>query len=207
MPIVILWFGLSELGKYFLVFYGVFFTVWIAAHLGVQRVDEKLVRAARSLGTPESRMMQEVLLPGALPYIFVGLRTSVSISFYTLVAAELAGTFAGLAYRIDIAMQNLQMAQMMGGLVMLGLISADGRQGLLQLRAAGRMVELMRDMPTVPAATASAPARGAVDIDRMSIVFGDRQKRIHRRRPRQRAHRRRANSSASSGRPAAASPR
>jgi ABC-type nitrate/sulfonate/bicarbonate transport system permease component len=124
VPIVILWFGLGEIGKYFLVFWGVFFTVWIAAHLGVQRVDEKLVRAARSLGTPESRMLREVLLPGSLPYIFVGLRTSVSISFYTLVAAELAGTFSGLAYRIDIAQQNLQMGQMMGGLVMLGIISA-----------------------------------------------------------------------------------
>lgn len=124
VPIVILWFGLGETGKYFLVFWGVFFTVWIAAHLGVQRVDEKLVRAARSLGTPERRMLREVLLPGSLPYVFVGLRTSVSISFYTLVAAELAGTFSGLAYRIDIAQQNLQMGQMMGGLVMLGLISA-----------------------------------------------------------------------------------
>ncbi len=124
VPIVILWFGLGELGKYFLVFWGVFFTVWIAAHLGVQRVDERLVRAARSLGTPERRMLPEVLLPGALPYIFVGLRTAVSISFYTLVAAELAGTFAGLAYRIDIAQHNLRMTQMMGGLVVLGAISA-----------------------------------------------------------------------------------
>jgi ABC-type nitrate/sulfonate/bicarbonate transport system permease component len=123
VPIVILWFGLGELGKYFLVFWGVFFTVWIAAHLGVQRVDEKLIRAARTLGTPEHRMLREVLLPGSLPYIFVGLRTSVGISFYTLVAAELAGTFAGLAYRIDIAQQNLQMGQMMGGLVMLGIIA------------------------------------------------------------------------------------
>ena len=124
VPIVILWFGLGETGKYFLVVWGVFFTVWIAAHLGVQQVDEKLIRAARVLGTPENRMLREILFPGALPYIFVGLRTSVSISFYTLVAAELAGTFAGLAYRIDIAQQNLQMGQMMGGLVMLGLISA-----------------------------------------------------------------------------------
>lgn len=124
VPIVILWFGLGEIGKYFLVVWGVFFTVWIAAHLGVQRVDEKLIRAARVLGTPEKRMLREVLLPGALPYIFIGLRTSVGISFYTLVAAELAGTFAGLAYRIDIAQQNLQMGQMMGGLVMLGVISA-----------------------------------------------------------------------------------
>jgi len=123
-PIVILWFGLGEMGKYFLVFWGVFFTVWVSAHLGVQRVDDKLIRAARVLGTPENRMLREILLPGALPYIFVGLRTSVSISFYTLVAAELAGTFSGLAYRIDIAQQNLQMGQMMGGLVMLGVISA-----------------------------------------------------------------------------------
>jgi len=123
VPIVILWFGLSELGKYFLVFWGVFFTVWIAAHLGVQQVDPMMIRAARSLGTPERKMLREVLLPASAPYIFVGLRTSVSISFYTLVAAELAGTFAGLAYRIDIAQQNLQIGQVMAGLLMLGLIS------------------------------------------------------------------------------------
>lgn len=129
VPIVILWFGLSEIGKYFLVFWGVFFTVWIAAHLGVQRVDEKLVRAAKTLGTPERKMLREVLFPGALPYIFVGLRTSISISFYTLVAAELAGTFAGLAYRIDIAQQNLQIGQMMGGLVILGVVSAAADKG------------------------------------------------------------------------------
>lgn len=138
VPIVILWFGLGELGKYFLVFWGVFFTVWISAHLGVQRVDEKLVRAARTLGTPERRMLQEVLLPGALPFIFVGLRTSISISFYTLVAAELAGTFSGLAYRIDIAQQNLQMGQMMGGLVMLGAISASADKVFSMI--AGRIV-------------------------------------------------------------------
>jgi len=123
VPVVILWFGLTEIGKYFLVFWGVFFTVWIAAHIGVQRVDRDLIRAAMTLGTPARRMFREVLLPGSLPSILVGLRTSVSISFYTLVAAELGGTFSGLAYRIDIAQQNLQMGQMMGGLVMLGLIS------------------------------------------------------------------------------------
>lgn len=124
VPIVILWFGLSELGKWFLVFWGVFFTVWISAHLGVQRVDRTLIRAAQCLGTPEKRMLPEVLLPGALPYIFVGLRTSISISFYTLVAAELAGTFSGIAYRIEIAQQNLQVGQTIGGLIVLGVISA-----------------------------------------------------------------------------------
>ena len=124
VPIVILWFGLSEFGKWFLVFWGVFFTVWLSAHLGVQQVDKSLIRAAQCLGTPESRMMQEVLFPSSLPYICVGLRTSISISFYTLVAAELAGTFSGIAYRIDISQQNLQIGQSISGLLVLGVISA-----------------------------------------------------------------------------------
>ena len=123
VPIVILWFGLSEAGKLFLVVWGVFFTVWLSTHIGVQKVDRGLIRAALMLGTPRRQMLQEILLLGALPYIVVGLRTAVSISFYTLVAAELAGTFAGIVYRIEIAQQNLQTGQVMGGLAALGLIS------------------------------------------------------------------------------------
>jgi NitT/TauT family transport system permease protein len=123
VPIVILWFGLSESGKLFLVVWGVFFTVWLATHIGVQKVDRGLMRAALMLGTPRRQMLQEIVLLGAMPYIVVGLRTAISISFYTLVAAELAGTFAGIVYRIEIAQQNLQTGQAMGGLAVLGLIS------------------------------------------------------------------------------------
>ncbi|HTV29315.1 MAG TPA: ABC transporter permease, partial [Xanthobacteraceae bacterium] len=124
VPIFILWLGLNEIEKYFLILWAVFFTVWISTHLGVQRVDPLLIRAAQALGTPERSMLRELLLPGALPYIFVGLRTSLSIAFYTLVAAELAGAFAGVAYRIDIAHENLRIGLMMAGLVVLGIISA-----------------------------------------------------------------------------------
>jgi NitT/TauT family transport system permease protein len=81
------------------------------------------------LGTPRRRMLTEIVLFGALPYIVVGLRTAVSISFYTLVAAELAGTFAGIVYRIEIAQQNLQTGQVMGGLVALGAISFMADRG------------------------------------------------------------------------------
>jgi ABC-type nitrate/sulfonate/bicarbonate transport system permease component len=123
VPIVILWFGLSEVGKLFLVVWGVFFTVWLATHIGVQKVDRGLMRAAMMLGTSRRQMLQEIVLLGALPYIVVGLRTAVSISFYTLVAAELAGTFVGIVYRIEIAQQNLQTGQVMGGLAALGLIA------------------------------------------------------------------------------------
>jgi NitT/TauT family transport system permease protein len=123
VPIVILWFGLSEAGKLFLVVWGVFFTVWLSTHIGVQKVDRGLIRAAQMLGTPRRQMLQEIVLLGALPYVVVGLRTAISISFYTLVAAELAGAFAGIVYRIEIAQQNLQTGQVMGGLAVLGLMS------------------------------------------------------------------------------------
>jgi ABC-type nitrate/sulfonate/bicarbonate transport system permease component len=123
VPIVILWFGLSESGKLFLVVWGVFFTVWLATHIGVQKVDRGLMRAALMLGTSRRQMLHEIVLLGALPYIVVGLRTAVSISFYTLVAAELAGTFVGIVYRIEIAQQNMQTGQDMGVLAALGLIS------------------------------------------------------------------------------------
>ena len=123
IPIVILWFGLSETGKLFLIFWGVYFMVWISTHLAVQNVDKGLIRAAQALGTPEHLMLKEVIFFGALPVIFVGLRTSVGISFYTLVAAELAGTVAGVFFRIDIAQQNLQTGQVLGGLLVLGTMS------------------------------------------------------------------------------------
>jgi len=137
VPIVILWFGLSETGKLFLVVWGVFFTVWLATHIGVQKVDHGLIRAAQMLGTPQPQMLWEIVLLGALPYITVGLRTAVSISFYTLVAAELAGAFAGIVYRIEIAQQNMQTGQVMGGLAALGLLSfvADRSFAILAERA------------------------------------------------------------------------
>ncbi len=136
VPIVIVWFGLTELGKWFLVFWGVFFTVWMSAHLGVQRVGETLLRAALSLGTSRRNLLLAVVLPASLPVIFVGVRTAVGISFYTLVAAELAGASFGIAYRLEVSQQNMQVAQMMAGLVMLGLISftADQLFGKLSRR-------------------------------------------------------------------------
>lgn len=124
VPLTIVWFGLTEGAKYFLIAWGVFFVVWIATYMGVNRINPLLIRAAQSLGVPEKRMLREVIFPGALPYIAVGLRTSVTIAFYSLVAAEVAGAFAGIAYRVNVSHQNMQTALMIGSLLVLGLVSA-----------------------------------------------------------------------------------
>ncbi len=124
VPLAIIWMGLNEVEKYFLVAWGVFFVVWVATFMGVQRVNPLLIRAAQMLGVPEGYMLREVIFPGALPYITVGLRTSVTIAFYSLVAAEVAGAFTGIAYRVNMAHQNMQTGLMIGSLFALGLVSA-----------------------------------------------------------------------------------
>ena len=99
-------------------------------------MNETLVRAAFSLGADRKSLLMYVIFPAALPVIFVGVRTAVSVSFYTLVAAELAGAAFGVAYRLEVTQQNMQVAQMMAGLVLLGLISAtaDWLFGILSRR-------------------------------------------------------------------------
>lgn len=134
VPVVIVWFGLTETGKLFIVFWGVFFTVWLSAHLGAQRVNENFIRAGQSLGMGGGALLWRVRLPAAAPVIVVGLRTAVGVSFYTLVAAELAGAYAGIAYRMEINQQNMQIGHTLAGLVLIGLISA-GADKLFQLGA------------------------------------------------------------------------
>lgn len=124
VPIAIFWFGLGEFSKYFLVFWGVFFPVWLNVHLGVKNVDEIYLRAARCLGASEGRLLFSVAFPGALPMILAGLRTAIPISFYTLVAAEIAGAYSGIAYRINVNQLSMRVGHMFAGLFVLGIMSA-----------------------------------------------------------------------------------
>ena len=124
VPLAILWFGLGEVSKYFLVFVGVFFPVWINTHLGVSNVEKTYVWAARSLGAKNRRTLFEVILPASLPFIIAGMRTSIAIAFYCLVAAEIAGAFSGVAFRVSISHLVFRTDKMMAGLVVLGIMSA-----------------------------------------------------------------------------------
>ena len=124
VPIAILWFGLGEASKYFLVFWGVFFVVWINTHIGVTNVPKIYLEAAQNLGASERGMVHQVVLPAALPMLLAGLRTAIPIGFYSLVAAEIAGAYSGVAYMIEIAHTNFQIDKMFSGLVILGIGSA-----------------------------------------------------------------------------------
>jgi ABC-type nitrate/sulfonate/bicarbonate transport system permease component len=124
LPLAILFFGLDEMSKYFLVFWGVFFPVWINSHLGVTGVEQRYLWAAKSLGAEDWRLTWEVVLPGSLPLIIAGMRVGIGLAFLNLVAAEMSGASAGLGYRVSASHLVFRSDKMIAALVALGILGA-----------------------------------------------------------------------------------
>jgi sulfonate transport system permease protein len=98
IPLVILWFGIDETAKIFLVALGVFFPVYLNTLHGIRTVDAGLVEMGRAYGMGSSELFGRVILPGALPSIFVGLRYALGIMWLTLIVAETISASSGLGY-------------------------------------------------------------------------------------------------------------
>jgi sulfonate transport system permease protein len=108
IPLVIVWFGIEEEAKLFLVALGVFFPVYVNTLHGVRSVDPQLIEMARSYGFGRSRLFRRVILPGALPSIFVGLRFALGVMWLTLIVAETIAAQSGIGY---MAMQAREFMQ------------------------------------------------------------------------------------------------
>jgi sulfonate transport system permease protein len=98
IPLVILWFGIDETAKIFLVTLGVFFPIYVNTQHGIRTVDPQLVEMARTYGMTPVELFRRVYLPGALPSIFVGLRYALGIMWLTLIVAETIAASAGIGY-------------------------------------------------------------------------------------------------------------
>lgn len=98
IPLVILWFGIDEEAKLFLVALGVFFPIYVNTLLGIQGVDPQLLEMGRIYGMSKRQLFFRVILPGALPAIFVGLRYALGIMWLTLIVAETIAASSGLGY-------------------------------------------------------------------------------------------------------------
>lgn len=98
IPLVILWFGIDEEAKLVLVALGVFFPIYINTLHGVRTADPQLVEMARAYGMSPAGLFRRVILPGALPSIFVGVRYALGIMWLTLIVAETISASSGLGY-------------------------------------------------------------------------------------------------------------
>ena len=125
VPLAIVWFGIGEGSKYFVIAYTVFLAVWLNTHHGASSVAQTYIRASRTLGAGTAREFFEVVVPAAAPHIVAGLRIGAALAFLSLVAAELTGASAGIGFRIQEARQFMQTDVMFVNLILLGVLGAS----------------------------------------------------------------------------------
>lgn len=98
IPLAIVWLGLGDAAKVLVIWFAAFVPSVINSYSGVRAIEPHLIEAARMLGVSRRMLVREVLVPGAMPMIFTGLRLSLQACWTTLVAAELIGAIAGLGH-------------------------------------------------------------------------------------------------------------
>ncbi|CAI3790278.1 Putative aliphatic sulfonates transport permease protein SsuC [Pseudomonas sp. MM227] len=108
IPLVILWFGIDESAKIFLVALGTLFPIYLNTYHGIKNADPALVEMARSYGLSGFRLFWQVILPGALPSILVGVRFALGLMWLTLIVAETISASSGIGYLAMNAREFLQ---------------------------------------------------------------------------------------------------
>ena len=98
IPLVILWFGIGESGKVFLIALATFFPVYLNTLHGVSGIDPRLTEMARVYGLSPLDTFRRVTLPGALPGVLVGVRYALGISWLALVVSESFGASSGIGF-------------------------------------------------------------------------------------------------------------
>ena len=122
IPLVILWFGIGEAGKVFLIFLGGFFTMLVNVVDGIRQADKKLLEVSETAETPFVKHVFMVIIPGAAPNIFTGFRVGLSSCWMCVVAAELVSSNTGLGFMIMNARQFGQTDVVIVGMLIIGLI-------------------------------------------------------------------------------------
>jgi taurine transport system permease protein len=121
IPLAIVWLGLGDAAKVMVIFVAAFVPSVINSYAGVRAIEPHLVEAARTLGVKRVAFVRELLVPGAMPYIFTGLRLSLQAAWTTLVAGELVGALHGLGQVLSAAAQDIFPAMILVGMVFVGL--------------------------------------------------------------------------------------
>jgi len=101
IPIAVIWFGIGELSKYFLIFWGTFFIVLINTTAGVMRAPVIRQRAAQCLGASPLQIFLLVVIPSAAPYIVTGMRIAMASSFMSIIPAEILAADSGIGFLLQ----------------------------------------------------------------------------------------------------------
>lgn len=122
IPLSILWFGLGEVTKLFIIFLAVFSNVTINAYAGAKAVDQTLVGAARMLGANDRQLFTTVVIPFSVPYIFAGLQIALSSGWAVVVAAEMVRSSEGIGWLIISGMEMNNTTRILVGIIAIGIV-------------------------------------------------------------------------------------
>lgn len=136
IPLVIVWFGIGEEAKLFLVSLGVFFPVYLNTFHGIRSVDRGLVEMGKVYGLSRLALYTHIILPGALPSILVGIRYALGIMWLTLIVAETVAADAGIGYMAMNAREFMQMDVIVLSILLYALLGklSDSMAKLLEKR-------------------------------------------------------------------------
>ncbi len=109
IPLVILWFGIDESAKIFLVALGVMFPIYINTFNGIKNVDHKLIEMGSVYGLSRWKLFTNIILPGSLPSILVGIRYALGVTWISLIVAETIGANSGIGFLATTAREFMQM--------------------------------------------------------------------------------------------------
>jgi ABC-type nitrate/sulfonate/bicarbonate transport system permease component len=121
IPIAIVWFGLGEPSKIFVIFLGAFFPIWTNTYRGMTAIDPVLFRAAQTMDQRGLSLLFKVAVPAASPDIATGLRVGWGLSFGVLVAAELIAAERGMGFMIMQARQFGEIGIVIFGIILIGV--------------------------------------------------------------------------------------
>ncbi len=122
IPLAILWFGIGEESKVYIIFLGAFFPIIVSTIDGIRQTDHKLVEVAKLLEVPRGKLIRQVVIPGAFPAIMTGLRVGLMVAWMCVVAAELIAASSGIGYLIMDARQLSQSDVVLVGMISIGVI-------------------------------------------------------------------------------------
>ncbi len=108
IPLVILWFGIGDAARIFLVVLGVFFPIYVNTFHGIRSIDPNLLEMGRVYGLRSRELFWQIILPGALPSILVGLRYALGLMWLTLIVAETIAANSGIGYMAMNAREFMQ---------------------------------------------------------------------------------------------------
>lgn len=136
VPLLLLWLGIGETSKVVLIAIGAFFPVYLNGVAAIRGIDRKWVEVGQMYGFGRGRLIRRILLPAALPGLFTGLRSGMSLAWMFLVAAELIAATKGLGYLLSDGRETSRPDIVLAAIIVLALLgkTCDGLLAGLERR-------------------------------------------------------------------------